>query len=181
MPNSIKDSCCDGRDDCIDDIKAPEKRPTLGNMTDLVSGVTNTNDNSQAKDRLVKSAICQCWCTVILDIFLLVIWLIQGAQISFVIQAFIIYLLFSMLNIWCLRCCIRMDDKCWFIILVILYGLNVGNAFQKAYWDFNLAQYGAAYAITAILSIFIALSQLFLFIYGICYIKTWPQEGGGSV
>lgn len=74
-----------------------------------------------------------------------------------------------------------MDDKCWFLVLVVLYACATGNAFRSAIDMINIMDIHAIFVVNAILGVFIAISQFFLCFYAICYYKTWPNEGGGSV
>lgn len=179
---NIKEACCKGKEDCINDIKDADKRPNLSNIKELITSIQNTKTNEGAKEKLIKSGVCNFWCQILWGLLSSVAWIIAGEGNSFVvnyaIQIFITYVLVALLSLWWLRCCIRLDDKCWFTVLVVFYAIGTANAAWGALNTFQWFSYHFLYIVAFAASIVVAIGEGLLCAYGICYLKTWPGENG---
>lgn len=174
MP-TVQESCCSSKDECLGDVK--EELPPIGLITGTPGLIASTikcagMSADDAKANLIKAARCNFWCQIIFGVIFFVIWMIQEGPIGTGVQNLATAILGAFLSLWGLRCCLVLNDKCWWLILTICFGISLG---LTVFGGFGLF---AVDVISAIIYLLIAIIPYTMFIYAFRYYMANSWAGG---
>lgn len=174
MP-SVQEACCDSKEDCLNDVKSdfPPIKLVVGTPGLILSTVKCLGMSAEdAKSNVIESAKCNFWCSVMLGIVSFVLLMIYEVPIMTAIQNLVITIIMAFLSLWILRCCLALDDKCWWLVNVIFTGINLA---QLVLAGIGILSYSA---ITAIVYLLMALPVYLMFVYALRYYMI--NEFGGA-
>lgn len=176
MP-TLQEACIGSKDECLGDIK--EELPPIGLIKSSPALLTSTFQcmsmtNEVAKENLIKSAICNFWCQISFSVVALLVGIIfYSLDIGAALQNLVISIIASLLSVWWLRCCLQVNSKCWWTVLVVFMALGMINIIYAGIITISQPVYGIVILISSV-------TPYCIFIYALRYLKTHEAWEGSS-
>lgn len=176
MP-TVQEACCSSKDDCLKDVT--EELPPLGLVAGTPVLIMSTikcagMSADDAKENVIKSARCNFWCQIFFGLIMFIVWMINSGPVMAGLQNFIMAVVSAFLSLWFLRCCLALEDKCWWLVLVIWFGISLGLVVFGGFGLFSVD------AISAIIYLTMAFPSYTMFIYGLRYYMANSWDGAGK-
>jgi len=176
MP-TLQEACCGSKDECLGDVKA--EFPPVGLIKSSPALFTDTfkcgsMTNEVAKENLIKSAVCNFWCQIAFSVVAALLGIIiYELSVGFAIQNLAVTIIAAFLSLWFLRCCLQVNSKCWWTVLVVFMALGMINIIYAGIMSISQPVYGIVVLISSI-------TPYCLFIYALRYLKTHEAWEGSS-
>lgn len=186
MPDqeAVKTACCDGKDECLNEIKGNfPPLPVLKKTVPLLKESLSKLSYQDAEKNIKDTALLNCWCSVIWMFVILILFAIMGA-IAAGIQGFCSVVISNLLSLWFLHCCIKLNDECCWKVVTVWFGigfvLGVVNIIQ---W-LGLISADITYLIIIVCQVPPVICAFLFFRYSCMMCMSWPGSStttSGSV